>query len=379
MIKRLLLASVSALLVAGCTSVQGPPRILNSHGTLAAPADGNPNAPGNLEANFQAAALAAFPGADRDGNAPPVTAAVIDEFKRSGFALVYARCNDYFWRMGGNQTRARVARDAIAPIVTLLTGIIGLRDFTTNPTREQDLIQALSLGSAFATSGLDIYDSHFLFGAENINSVRILTFNALATHRTGVDTLQVTTPEQAAIHLIDHQAICTPPNILALAREAIATGRLEQTISGGGGGRRDLDWRRSLANELGLEGQLSAEQAFALWWLLENNPAESEMARINELLGDMPADVNPLTAGSDEEAPPVLKPGWSHRAGIARLLASIPPATLAAYGQRLTAEREPDAAGAEAGGALIGRRSLPPLTPLESNSGFQRVGVRVSN
>lgn len=120
----------------------------------------------SLQARFSAAAEAAQTGADTTA---------FTSFRNAGFALVYANCNDFFWSMGKEQTKAHIVRDAVAPVVTLLTGIIALHDFNKHPDAKENLVQALAIGSAATLAGVGIYQSNFLFGAENIDSVRLLT------------------------------------------------------------------------------------------------------------------------------------------------------------------------------------------------------------
>lgn len=301
----------------------------------------------------------------------------IREFLDSGFALVYSNCDDYFWLMGQNQTGTRVARDAVAPIVSLLAGLIPLGVLTGNADRAQNLIEGLALGSAFATSALDVYDSHFLFGVENIDSVRTLTQNALGTHRSAVAGLTIANSYQAAMHLIDHQAICTPAHILALARVAIAKGDVQATISGGGTGRRDLDFRLSLGNALGLSGPVSSNQAFALWWLMEfeNDLGDKDKSWIVDALSRLPADAQPLQASGPSNFVPNPSFSAARRAEVLERLASTPPTTRQTYLSNIVDVRA-DIASQPVGAVAGGPTSRPLVVP-EGGDGYQRVGVSI--
>jgi hypothetical protein len=164
--------------------------------------------------------------------------------------LVYTRCNEFFQHTGRNQSRSRVARDYIAPVVALLTGLLALHDFGDDSNDEQNILEALTLGSTFATAALDVHDRHFLFGADNVDSVREMTMNALSSHRLAVMGRELDTVYDAVEHLVDNQTICTPPHILRLARQAIANSEPEtvdpqgnETGPGAGGeaGKEDDD------------------------------------------------------------------------------------------------------------------------------------------
>ncbi|HEX9932292.1 MAG TPA: hypothetical protein VGB08_05570 [Allosphingosinicella sp.] len=265
------LVAALSLPLAGCYSMAGPPQVINANGIL----PGQPRDTGALETRFRA-----MSGEALKAGATPET---ISTFMRSGFTLVYARCNNYFTHAGRRQMRSRLARDSVAPLVGLLTGIINLHDFGTNSTQEQRLLDILTLGQTFGTAGLDVYDRNFLFGSDNIDAVRTMTLNALSAHASaalgrvapsittimpagtvpgtttittvtaiptpavpgaiapGTTTTAVTTAnptaaataEQAFVHLIDNQMMCSPPHILALAREAMRRSNMQARDASG--------------------------------------------------------------------------------------------------------------------------------------------------
>lgn len=208
-------AAALALPLSACAGIQGPPQVINQRGVLPQPVGGT------WEERFVAAANKAFLPGSAEGEQKA--------FLRSGTMLVYTRCGDFFQRMGRNQGRSRVTRDYIAPVVALLTGIVTLHDFGGDSDSEQNIIEALTLGSNFATAGLDIHDRHFLFGADNIDSVREMTLNSLSKHRVAVMERDLDSLDDAVEHLVDNQTICTPPHILRLARQAIANSK-PQTV-----------------------------------------------------------------------------------------------------------------------------------------------------
>ena len=259
------LLAAAALPLGGCYSMRGPPHVVNADGVLPGQQKAKDT---ELETRFRAAAVNALKAG--------ASAEEINSFMRSGFTLVYARCNNYFSDAGRRQMRSRLARDSVAPIVGLLTGIINFHDFGTDSTKEQRLLDILTLGQTFATAGLDVYDRNFLFGSDNIDAVRTMTMNALSAHgsaaldraapatttivpgttvaatttivttttiptttiagaapttvtaaTTTANARTAVTVEQAFVHLIDNQMICSPPHILALAREAMRRSNMQ--------------------------------------------------------------------------------------------------------------------------------------------------------
>jgi hypothetical protein len=146
-------------------------------------------------------------------------------FLRAGFALTYAKCNEYIQGKSRNQRRVNVWRDTIAPITALATGVIALAD--SGETINNDVLTALSLTTNVASSGFKIYEERYLFGAENVNSVRRLVLAALtADSAQALETSDAKlTYGQSVIHLINNQAICSPSNILEMVSDAIDQGK----------------------------------------------------------------------------------------------------------------------------------------------------------
>ena len=139
----------------------------------------------------------------------------------------YSFCENYFTQVGQNQRRSNIIRSILPPITALITGIIGFQDFSKNPGAKEDLISALAIGSAASTAALNIYDEHFLFGAENIGSVQVMALKALDAHANEVFKQKDISFERAMQHLIDNQSQCSPQSILSLARSVIKTAKLE--------------------------------------------------------------------------------------------------------------------------------------------------------
>lgn len=148
---------------------------------------------------------------------------------RSGFMYNYAFCENYFTQMVQNQRRSQIARDLLPPISALITGIIGLGDFAQHPGRKEDYVQILALGTAATSAGLNIYDKHFLFGAENVGAVQAMALKAQSVHAAGVLQQRGISFEMAMQHLIDNQAQCSPQSILTLARSVLKDSNLVAT------------------------------------------------------------------------------------------------------------------------------------------------------
>lgn len=274
MFNKILLAALCALTLSGCAAqLRGSPRIVTSNGvegevpatgatevTLRRDRDGAPLmvlSPANqtfrqrFRDNFVAAR--ALP---EDGD---LRAAMM----RSGLLLIRTNCDDFFSDTAVLQRDADIGRDMIAPIISILTGIVQLRNLTQH--QSDQYLQAFSLGSSAALAGISIVDAHFLFGAENVHEVRDLTFKALAAGEKGISDLGTESFEEGVSQLIDQQVICTPASILMRTRQAIHAGTV--TPDTNAGRAADDAALISLARELGLTGAATPEQAAILWAL----------------------------------------------------------------------------------------------------------------
>ena len=217
--KRVIAALSSLSLLSGCYSLQGSERLLDRDGYVT---DVVPE-----KAIFRADFLRAFE--ERQAGRQP-TDDEIDAMLRSGFSHIYSYCDNYFDVMGMQQRKARIARDAIAPIASVITGILALHNFENNSGRKEDMLAVLGLTTAASSASLDIYSEHMLFGAENIGSVETLTKAALVKHSSTVLAFEDIDFSAAVRHLLDNQAICSPQHILLLTREAIREGQVEARI-----------------------------------------------------------------------------------------------------------------------------------------------------
>lgn len=156
-----------------------------------------------------------------DRPAPEPEPEQVRKMLSSGFLYNYTLCQDFFDEMGHNQRTSKVIRAAVPSIVTLITGVIGLQSFTDDPTGKEKLVQGLALASGAATATLNIYDEHFLFGAENIHVVQTMTLKGLQAHSTTVLQQTNISFEDGTKALVDNQDQCSPQAILSLARTAM--------------------------------------------------------------------------------------------------------------------------------------------------------------
>jgi hypothetical protein len=151
-----------------------------------------------------------------------------------GFGLGDANCADFFREAGNNQKCALFSRDLVAAAGTLATAV------TAAANAPSGLITAFSITTATAYNSLDIYQRNFLFGADNIESVKVLVEKALAAHTEA--TLQTSSDKtktswigfgEAASAIMDHQEICFPASILLLSRTAIKNADVNPVSTGG--------------------------------------------------------------------------------------------------------------------------------------------------
>lgn len=209
----------ASLVLSGCTTFQGPQRLMAFD---AQPA----KYPGRNIDMF----IDDFNKAKAFRNANPnATNPFVPQMMRSGFMYNYSFCESYFTRAVQNQRRANIVRSILPPISALITGIIGFSDFSNNPGAKEDLVGALALGSVAATATLNIYDEHFLFGAENIGAVQNLALKSVDAHGSKALEQQQVSFERAVQHLIDNQDQCSPSTILSLARTVIKEAKLTAT------------------------------------------------------------------------------------------------------------------------------------------------------
>jgi len=290
---------------------------------------------------------------DAQVNQPPPGA--VDRMLASGYLLVRSSCDDFFSNTGVLQRDADIARDMIAPVLTILHGIVALRSLDQRSIDRRSQIFNLATGAGLA--GISIVDKHFLFGAENVHQVRDLTFDALDAQEELIEGLGVLDFTRAAEQLIEFQVICTPASILRLTRDAIGAGRVVADISAGPS--HDELVLEALARQLGRSGTLNAPQALALWKLYRNSAPEDNLP--GPLFDELKAlGLDGLVLAADAAATPPLNlrlspSGSANRAEIYRLLGTFSPAARARLAE--AAVGNPGQAEAADGGAAF---ALPP-------------------
>jgi hypothetical protein len=145
------------------------------------------------------------------------------ELARKAVALEGMNCADFFNSRGDDQKGLLVAKDITTTLGSAATGVLALAS-PSNATAAG--AAALFTGTAY--NGVDIYTRNFLFGSDNIWAVQDLTQNALKTHadaafpNTGHETAW--TWDNTLLFISQHQDICGPAHIRALALEAISSG-----------------------------------------------------------------------------------------------------------------------------------------------------------
>ncbi len=265
----------------------------------------------------------------------PVLAARMIEV---GITLNRVRCNDFFAERGGRQFGYRIIRNAVAPVSALLAGVIALTRFK-GEGGQGEATQILGIGQAATVAGLELYQAEFLFGANNINSVRILTMRALDDHSRKVIDSGVGF-FGAARHLIDHQMICTPANILDMSQTAIRSGRIEGSSPAASVATKDQQDSLRIATHIAqLTGRsdLDASALGSLWWQTQLQADDLLLQQKLAVIRDRTGSISPA---------PVIGVFGNYRIGAkeyAALLDKLPETDKASF--RITAARMTEALG----------------------------------
>ncbi len=139
-----------------------------------------------------------------------------------GVHLADSYCELFFRYGSDNQKWLLVGRDLVAALGTVATGAIALASHNSSTATG-----VLALTTAGLYNGVDIYTRNFLFGADNIESVRVMTVNALAAHTAAAlpeNDNSIWTFGGAAQVVNEHQMICTAASIRSLVLQAIKGG-----------------------------------------------------------------------------------------------------------------------------------------------------------
>jgi len=220
--RRNIVISVSLAMLGACSGIEPPPSIITPRGLPERIISGKlREGPDILPQYFRNDFTAA---------AQYRTEEHIREMIHSGTMMVHSNCKYYFSEKGTGQQRSRVMRGGLAPVSAVLTGAIGLINMSTS--EREALLQVLSLGSTAGAAGLNIYEQHFLFDADNIAEVEKLTLKAIRTHGDLALKQKELTFQDGVMHLMDIQSICTPAHILTLVRASIGNSKLVNQNTG---------------------------------------------------------------------------------------------------------------------------------------------------
>ncbi|WP_141696634.1 hypothetical protein [Xanthomonas graminis] len=294
--KKYALFGTLCCLLASCASY-GPPAIITADGPV--PQITANGYHGRFARSVKDAEGESFNAEDNSNDIKlvrtPAEPEKIDAMLEDGITLIYANCSDFFRASGQRQSRLMVWRDAISLTGALIAGTMAIDGSGNN-----DALAIVTLGSAGAMSGIDLYTQHYLFGAENVDSVRELTLKALSAHADGVRTLRPpTTYQEATIHLLDNQAICTPSRIALLTREAIQQGKVVPDVPTDAldtvTATADHAILKRLGAKLNPPVPLSLSTAGAYYWLLFGEASPDEIQQnIRPALRVIPPPNNPF-------------------------------------------------------------------------------------
>ncbi|MFB9127111.1 hypothetical protein E2553_39975 [Paraburkholderia dipogonis] len=341
---------ICALFATGCSIPTGPTPIMTANwmappsATAAAPAQASAPIPasaapavasgmGLLADKFNAAAAVSLN--------TPTDQSSAHTMLEAGFLLIYASCWDYFRSAGQKQHWIIVANDYVAAAGTLATSILALTHAGSAA------VTATALVTSTFVAGTSIYTKDFLFAAENIDSVRTLTLNALVTHQNKVRTDPgALTGYTALVAIMDDQEICTIPQITTLVRQAITTAKPNGTDNNGNplnsnGGTLNFTSVIDKSALTAISGffspiqPLADNQVVALFWYLFGSPNQQDKdGPICQQLATLPPNLGPVqavktgaTAGCTYYSP------WPQEALVKQLFNGLSPAAVATLQQ----------------------------------------------
>jgi hypothetical protein len=247
---RFLTAGLLPLCLAGCVKAE---LVMNRDGPIVPKSAAADAQTSQFKELWRTAQTAAMIGSANDANDPsgrsdvPVTPTEVAANRRlliAGMALVYNGCNDFFIKEGERQEAYAFSKDLTGALVPNLSGALGL------VPSAGVAVPIVGFVGGGITSGISVAASDFLFGSDNIDDVRTMTMSALAAHEStvmalfanSVDASNKASTDQAQTatgnlgntsritanfwwvtnQISDHQAICQPGKILALAKQSIA-------------------------------------------------------------------------------------------------------------------------------------------------------------
>jgi hypothetical protein len=287
------LLSVVALTLGGCAS---PRIVMTSEGQPTTDRMGNSLVDAEhkfkgsfevLHAAYEKAYTRQLAVAKDPSKAKPEDAVLYQGLALHGMTAVYGNCSDFFLDAGEHEKYIGFTRDAVAVAGSLAAGIMALSSASSSAVATV----ALTTGTLY--SSLDVYTKNFLFGAENIDSVRALIMNVLDVHQKAV--LEDTAPwtfDNAVKVILDHQDLCRPSAIVNYVRAAIKNGHLdaskpsaetESAIAA-----QDQLVKLMVARDVGFDqGTVDDLDLFALlYWQYADTPTADEIPFIRTTLVD---------------------------------------------------------------------------------------------
>jgi hypothetical protein len=288
------LLSMAVCIASGCAS---PPIVLTTRGLPTTDARGNSlvNEEGEYRGSYEvlhAAYEKAYQRQVADAKNPKEVNAAEDAIiYRSlavhGMAVVYGNCSDFFLEAGEHEKYIAFTRDAVAVVGSLASGIMALSSASSNAVA----VVALTTGTVY--SSLDVYTKNFLFGAENIDSVRTLILNVLDVHQKAVvEDQSPWTFDNAVNVILDHQDMCRPSAIVNYVRAAIKSGHLDASKPSGERDNviasQDQLVKVMVARDVGFaQGRVDDPDLFALlYWRYADAPTAEETTFIRTALVD---------------------------------------------------------------------------------------------
>lgn len=220
---------ICTVLIGGCGGFEGPKPILDQRGPISESAKASDVGEYGVFRISYDVALTDQQAISRAGS----TAATLPADPRSrnarqmaidGTNLVRSNCAEFFRSAGDNQKWLNFSKDVTTAGGALATGVLALASPANSSTAA-----AVALTTATAYNGVDIYTRNFLFGSDNIESVRAMTMNALSAHRAATlpdDDKTVWTYWGAITVIQDHQELCTPASIKALVLDSISNSKI---------------------------------------------------------------------------------------------------------------------------------------------------------
>jgi hypothetical protein len=222
-------------------------------------------------------------------NSPEESSKLYERMAREGFAVVASNCTEFFSSGGQKEQYLGVLRDVVNISSAIAAGVIAI----SGPTAQG--VAALGLATISAHSALDSYQKNFLFGTENISSVRILILNALNSHRDKVlATLGLWDFSNAYLAIRDNQELCQSSDIVRLVKEAIEKGKIKVAESGTSAEAKvaatDLPKLFAIGDHLGYGSAIIPPDrilAALYWYYTVGYSDETELTAIKLILSDL--------------------------------------------------------------------------------------------